>query len=148
NVAAAETPAAPAQSSPPAANPELQKELDEAKTRAAELEKELAASHDAQRANSDKHEQLLDKKNQELELAHKEIDELKQKLASGAAAGTAREFLDLREQLNRKDKEILEIRDRLISREKEVVDLNDKNIALEREKADLTDRENELKRVK
>ncbi|MBI2897515.1 MAG: response regulator [Deltaproteobacteria bacterium] len=53
---------------------------------------------------------------------------------------SSREFLDLRETINKKDKEILDLRDSINSRDKQIVDVRDKVNALEREKADLEDR--------
>ena len=60
--------------------------------------------------------------------------------------GSAREFLDLREALNKKDKELLDLRDQLTHKEKELLGLRDTNLAAEREKADLGDRIIELEK--
>src|SRR5690606_6619872 len=75
---------------------ELTEELESAQKRIAVLESEALAS---KRADA------------EVARLEKEVEELRQKLASGKGGGSAREFLDLREQLNSKDKEILELRD-------------------------------------
>lgn len=73
-----------------------------------------------------------------------EVEELKTKLAvattTGPARGPSREFLDLREALNKKDKELLALRDQVSTKDKELLELRDANLAFEREKADLTDR--------
>src|SRR4029078_390664 len=55
-------------------------------------------------------------------------------------AVSSREFLDLREGLNRKDKEILALRDQLSRKDKELLENADKELALEREKADQSDK--------
>ncbi|MCS6798460.1 MAG: response regulator [Myxococcota bacterium] len=131
-------PARPASIVPPGGlSPEqaekLRAELRETRTRLAERESELA---------SIKHRAV------DAERLERENAELRAKLASAprpAAAGvSSREFLDLRESLNRKDKEILELRDQLTGRDKQLLDLRDRNLALEREQADLTERVAEL----
>ena len=82
----------------------------------------------------------------DVERLQKELGELKEKLASGKNVGSAREFLDLREQLYKKDKEILDVRDQLSHKEKELLALREGSLALERDKADLLDRVYELDR--
>jgi CheY-like chemotaxis protein len=91
----------------------------------------------------------------ETERLAREVDELKVKLATGApkAGGiSSREFLDLREALNRKDKEILGLKEQLSRKDKESVEAQDRMLALERARADLDDRslatERELAEVK
>jgi CheY-like chemotaxis protein len=71
-----------------------------------------------------------------------EVDELRAKLAAGAKAGgiSSREFLDLREALNRKDKEILALKEQLARRDRENIELQDKQLGFERSKADLDER--------
>lgn len=82
-----------------------------------------------------------------------EVEELKAKLAVAAAsapaarAGASREFLELREALNKKDKELLSLRDELTSKDKELVQLRDSALALERDKADANDRATEVERA-
>ncbi len=84
-----------------------------------------------------------------------DVEELKSKLAisnaggSGATArsGSSREFLDLRETLNKKDKEILSLRDQLTLKDKELLELRDSTLVLERDKADQADRLNDLERT-
>jgi CheY-like chemotaxis protein len=71
-----------------------------------------------------------------------EAGELKAKLAAATRtpAIASREFLDLREALNRKDKEILTFREQLSRRDKDFVELHDRQLALERTRADLEGR--------
>ena len=78
----------------------------------------------------------------------RELDELKLKAASGGkvAGVSSREFLDLREGLNKKEKEILGLRDQLTRKEKELLDASDTTLALERDKADFEDKISGLER--
>ncbi len=160
-VAPAEAPPAP-EPEPPAAAPEpsplaaapavdnqaldaLKGEVGELKQQVEKLEGELKAARAETQSEADAKAQVIQKKDAELELVEKELTELRHKLESNEGGGTAREFLDLREQLNKKDKEILDIRDQLNSKEKEVVRLNDDNIALGRLNADVSDQNASLK---
>ena len=117
----------------------------QAARRAAELEEQLSAAGER---IAELENQVLAKKraDAEVERLDREVQELRQKLASGKSGGSAREFLDLREQLNSKDKEILELRDQLNHREKELLGLKDSSLGLEREKADLEDKVLEFER--
>jgi CheY-like chemotaxis protein len=110
----------------------LDQELRSAQTRIAELE-DGASRGTAREA--------------ELTRLQRELEETKARFAApGKGAGSAREFLDLREALNRKDKEILELRDQLTHRDKELLVLRDGSLNVEREKADLVDRSDDLER--
>ncbi len=108
----------------------LQRELSEARGTIDELEQQLRA-----------------KAGLEADVAHLrgELEEAKARISSGKGA-SAREVLDLREQLNRKDKEILEVRDKLTHKDKELLALKDGTLALERDRADLTEKIDELGR--
>jgi CheY-like chemotaxis protein len=72
----------------------------------------------------------------------REIEELKSKLASSAKGGTvsSREFLDLREALNRKDKEVLSLKEQLAKKDRQIVETQDRSLASERAHADLDGR--------
>src|SRR6185436_3182539 len=78
----------------------------------------------------------------EVQRLQRELDEVRIKAAAGGKVGgvTSREFLDLREALNKKDKEILGLRDQIGRKEKDLLDASDTALALEREKADLEDK--------
>jgi CheY-like chemotaxis protein len=78
----------------------------------------------------------------EAERLGREVEELKTKIASSPRAGgvSSRDFLDLREALNKKDKEILSLREQLSKKDKEIVETQDKMLALERANADHDDR--------
>jgi CheY-like chemotaxis protein len=77
----------------------------------------------------------------------REVEELKQKLAqrpeqSPAASGFSREreFLNLREIINKKEKEVLDLRDSLDGKERLVLDARDKARELERKVRELDER--------
>jgi len=129
------------------ASDEIVAELAAARENALSLGAELKSARESAQELVHQKEQLERRKEAELGLVQRELDELRNKLSSNQG-GTAREFLDLREQLNKKDKEILDVRDQLTTREKEVVKLNDSNIALERERADFSDKVRELETAK
>jgi len=78
----------------------------------------------------------------ELETLRRELQELKSKQGASLkpSGPSAREFLDLREQLNKKDKELLDQRDQISHKDKELLNLRDSSLALDREKADLSDK--------
>lgn len=66
--------------------------------------------------------------------------------ASRGGGVSSREFLDLREQLNRKDRELLDMKDALNRTEKQQLDSRERVTELERHKADLEDRNLELEK--
>jgi CheY-like chemotaxis protein len=118
-------------------------DLEKAKSRANELEKDLAsAKADISRLQDDK--ERGSKSDAESQRMQREIDELKVKLAAGPKTGgggiSSREFLDLREAMNKKDKEILSLRESYSKKDREIVEATDKSLALERTKADLDDK--------
>jgi CheY-like chemotaxis protein len=78
----------------------------------------------------------------ETDRLRREVEELKAKIAAGPKAGgiSSREFLDLREALNKKDKEILSLREQHSKKDREIVEAQDRALALERGKADLEDK--------
>jgi CheY-like chemotaxis protein len=85
----------------------------------------------------------------EVEALRRELQETKARLGTTGKPSigpSAREFLDLREQLNRKDKELLELRDQITRKDKDLLNLRDTSLGFEREKADLADRVEELTR--
>jgi CheY-like chemotaxis protein/chromosome segregation ATPase len=72
----------------------------------------------------------------------READELRGKLAASAKTGgiSSRDFLDLREALNKKDKELLAFREQLSRKDREIVEAQDRTLSLERGRADLDER--------
>ena len=130
-------------------------DTERAKARATDLEKELssargeiaqareAASHsedDAERAS---------RAEAEVTRMQRDIDELKTKLVAaskGGAGVSSREFLDLREALNKKDKEILNLREQVTKKEREVLDNADNLLTLERAKSELEEKASEFER--
>jgi CheY-like chemotaxis protein len=85
----------------------------------------------------------------EVERLTREVDELRAKLAAGPPKATgisSREFLDLREALNKKDKEILSLKEASSRKDKEHVESQDRMLALERAKSDLDEKSVSLER--
>jgi CheY-like chemotaxis protein len=78
----------------------------------------------------------------ETERRGREIEDLKAKIALGArgAAVSSREFLDLREALNKKDKEILTLKELSSKKDKQIVEAQDRALVSERSRADLDER--------
>ncbi len=69
----------------------------------------------------------------------RELDESRARAARSTGTST-RDFLELRESLNKKDKEILRLRDELSVRERTALDAADKLRALEHDRADLEEK--------
>jgi DNA-binding response OmpR family regulator/chromosome segregation ATPase len=140
----------------------LKQELDSARARASEGERVLEAARsrtaeldrDLEQARRSADELLTakarlteleanERRVRELELEttqlKNDLEEAKSRAASGKGA-SARELLDLREKLNKKDKELLSLREDLHHREKELIAVRDSSLELERDKADLSDK--------
>jgi CheY-like chemotaxis protein len=126
-------------------NPRLRQELERQRERIAELEDE-ARANEARIAELEDSQRRDGSRDQQVQKLQRELDDAKAKLASGRTPGAARETLDLREQLNRKDKEMLDLRDQLTHRDKDLLALRDSSLSLEREKTDLLDRQSELEK--
>jgi CheY-like chemotaxis protein/uncharacterized coiled-coil protein SlyX len=124
-------------------------ETDKARARSTELEMELAQAKD-ELARAKEDADRVARSDAEAMRMQRDIDELKAKLSSHPKAMStgvsSKEFLDLREALNKKDKEILNLRDTLTKKEREVLENADKSLVLERAKAELDDRSMELER--
>jgi|GEM_PF-3743703 len=60
-------------------------------------------------------------------------------VAPPGAGVSSRDYLEMREQLNRKDKEILGLRDEVTTRDRQLLDASDKALELERAQANLHD---------
>jgi len=104
--------------------------------------RERAATAERQLVDAKAEAEKLHLEAGEAERLMREVDELKSRLAAGPpkAGVSSREFLDLREALNKKDKEILALREQSSRKDKEHVESQDKMLALERARADLDDR--------
>jgi DNA-binding response OmpR family regulator/chromosome segregation ATPase len=72
----------------------------------------------------------------------REVDDLRSKLSVSQRPGaiSSREFLDLREALNHKDKEILNLRELVSRKDKEIMEAQDRALVSERSRADLDGR--------
>jgi len=106
--------------------------------RIAELEKQLQAAREESaqlRADFDARIEAEQKK------MDAELEEMRTKLAAAGKGGvSSREFLDLREALNKKDKEILSLKEQLGKKDKEIVEAKEKSLSLERAKSELDDK--------
>lgn len=89
-------------------------------------------------------EQTLADTRAKLEAVYRELDEARSKESSGAVK--AREILDLREALNKKDKELLDLRDQLTRRDKELLASKDAALELERKNTELNENAGELEK--
>jgi CheY-like chemotaxis protein len=109
----------------------VQAELERARARVADLEKDVASANE-------KIAQIREEADSEAERRQREVDELRSRAQQPAKAGgvSTREFLDLREALNKKDKEILALKELVGSREREVFEGRDKSLAIERNLAE------------
>ena len=79
------------------------------------------------------------------------LDELKAKLtqaAKGQGNVSMKEFLDLREQIGKRDRELLHVREELTKKERELIDERDRSLSLERARAEADDTITELTRAK
>lgn len=118
---------------------ELENQVQGLTERVRELEELLAHSEESEATWKGALAELQENKGRAIEQLSQEVADLGAKLAQKDKGGSARDFLDLREQLNRKDKELLEFRDQLSARDRELIKLRDVSIHIEREKADLSD---------
>ncbi len=129
-------------------NEALTAEVAQLREALARLEAELKSARDAAASEVDAKLQVSEKKDAEIAVLERELEHLRAQLSENETGGSAREFLDLREQLNKKDKEIINVRDALTSREKDLVRVNDECIALGRERADFLDQISNLERTR
>lgn len=124
---------------------ELRARSDRAESSVRSLETDLQAARteaDALRGDGDR-ARALKRENDELKDKVSLLNErLKKVEAGGAHAGavSSREFLDLRELLNKKDREILDYKDQINSKEKALLDQRERITALERGIADGNDK--------
>jgi DNA-binding response OmpR family regulator len=115
----------------------LRGEVQRAVAKTAEVEKELGHAHE-------QITRIHQESDAEAERMQRDLDELKTRMASlppKAGGGvSSREFLDLREALNKKDKEILALKTQLTVKDKDIFEARDKSLALERATSDLDDK--------
>ncbi|HEY4117595.1 MAG TPA: response regulator, partial [Byssovorax sp.] len=119
-------------------------ELDHAKSEIVKLTKDAANAHGA----AARSEQELEANRDEIARLKRDVEDAKRAGGGKPGAVSSREFLDLREALNKKDKEILGMRDQLSRKDKELLDVRDQSLVLEREKADQSDKLLDLERAK
>jgi DNA-binding response OmpR family regulator/chromosome segregation ATPase len=111
-----------------------QNEVQRAESKAAFLEKELLQAHE-------QISRIHQETDTEVERLQRDLQELKGRTSLPPKAGvSSREFLDLRETLNKKDKEILALKTQLTGKDKEIFDVRDRSLALERQTSELDDR--------
>jgi CheY-like chemotaxis protein len=112
-----------------------QGELQRAESKAAGLQAELA---EAQGQINRVHQEA----DAEVDRMQRDLHELKSRasLLPKAGAVSSREFLDLREGLNKKDKEILALKTQLTVKDKEIFEARDRSLGLERQTSELDDR--------
>ncbi len=124
-VAAAPAAASLLQAPPPSApDPALERELARVRSELNEAKAQAAAAEERALA--------AEKRAKAAEAAPKSV-------APPTAGVSSRDYLELREQLNRKDKELLGLRDEVTSRDRKLLDASDRTLQLEREKAEQED---------
>jgi CheY-like chemotaxis protein len=133
---------------PDAESQRLREEIERHRGRATQLEDEVREAR-ARIAELEDAVRRGGAKDHEVQRLQRELDEAKARPTNPAGKGgaSAREFLDLREQVNRKDKELIDLRDQLTHRDKELLGLRDNVLGLERERADLLDRSSEMEKA-
>ncbi len=117
----------------------LEAEVAALKARVQELEGSLSQAVEGEETWKGALRELQENKDRTIDQLSAEVADLTAKLSQKEKGASARDFLDLREQLNRKDKELLEFRDQLSARDRELIKLRDVGIQVDRENADLTD---------
>jgi CheY-like chemotaxis protein len=111
-----------------------------AKEQVRELERQLSAVKSENARLQDSLQNAVQP--EEHERLQREVEDLRTRLASSGKGGavSSREFLDLRENLNKKDKEILSLRETLGRKDKEVVESRERSLEFARAKGDADDR--------
>ena len=114
----------------------LRGEAERAQANAARLEKELTAANE-------KITHLHEDADAEAERAQRELEELRTRLQQASKGGgviSSREFLDLREALNKKDKEILALKESVGKKDREIFEAHDRALGFERAQSESDDR--------
>jgi DNA-binding response OmpR family regulator len=95
-----------------------------------------ARVREAEARNSELEARIHSLENERLTL-RKEIEEARERFTQSATFSKEREFLGLREIINKKEKDILDLRDALDAKERQILDHKDKIRELERARRDL-----------
>jgi chromosome segregation ATPase/DNA-binding response OmpR family regulator len=161
--ASALVPPVPAAAAPSAAQTEelakLKKQIDELTQRAKGAEDRAQANEDKLKGTEDRSKSADDRvkaaedraRNAEERVkfaedraqeAEKRAKEVRASLVppSPATGVSSRDYLDLREQLNRKEKELLSLRDEVTTRDRQLLDASDRALDLERAQAEVQDK--------
>jgi DNA-binding response OmpR family regulator/chromosome segregation ATPase len=113
-------------------------ELQRMERKAADVEKELGQARD-------QITRIHQQADAEAERMQRDLDELRTRARAVSVPPkpgvvSSREFLDLREALNKKDKEILALRTQLTSKDQDIFDARDRSLSLERQTSELDDK--------
>ncbi len=76
----------------------------------------------------------------ERQMSRRELDEARERFTQSATFSKEREFLGLREIINKKEKDILDLRDSMDAKEREILDYRDKVRELDRGRRDLEEK--------
>lgn len=120
----------------------LRADLEKMKTRAEGAERSLDEAR-AEAARQGATASRADAAMAEVERLQRELDDLRARpvsIPAKAAGVSSKEFLDLREALNKKDKEILSLKETLGRKEKDILEGSERSLALERTKSELNDK--------
>ncbi len=90
-------------------------------------------------AELEAHKAEVNKLRRDNEQVHRDLSRSRTD-APAAGAGTAQDFLSLREALNRKDKEVLELHGQVSQKSRELLTIRDVSLGYEREKADAVEK--------
>jgi CheY-like chemotaxis protein len=107
---------------------------------------EAAAQEEETRDDIEALYQELENVRHQLATTEKALREAKAAAKARESGISGREFLDLRERLNRKERELLEIRDQISARDKHLVEANDNLLKVARELEDTKDHAQALER--
>jgi len=121
---------------------DLEQELAVKEGESARLREEVQHAAEQHERDAERLQHAAEQHERDAERLQREVEELRGRVAATGKGGgvSSREFLDLRENLNKKDKEILGLKEAAAKKDREIIDSREKNIALERATADLDDK--------